>query len=170
MPEQGASAVSDIRRDLAKTYSEALRESIGDSLVSVVLFGSVARGEATEHSDIDLLVVAEGLPVSRLVRQEVLRDADARVDADLRRLMRAGDLVEIRPILKTPEEAQQTTALYLDMVEDALLLFDRDGFFAGVLAGLRQSLERLGARRIRRGALRYWDLKPDYRPGDVFHI
>jgi predicted nucleotidyltransferase len=29
---------------------------------SVILFGSVARGQAKEHSDIDLIVVASGLP------------------------------------------------------------------------------------------------------------
>lgn len=34
----------------------------GDDLVSVVLFGSHARGDAHPHSDIDLLVVVEGLP------------------------------------------------------------------------------------------------------------
>jgi hypothetical protein len=36
----------------------------GDQLVSVVLFGSVARGQAREPSNIDLLLVARGLPRS----------------------------------------------------------------------------------------------------------
>jgi predicted nucleotidyltransferase len=29
---------------------------------SVILFGSAARGQAKEHSDIDLIIVASGLP------------------------------------------------------------------------------------------------------------
>jgi predicted nucleotidyltransferase len=32
------------------------------NIKSVILFGSVARGQAKEHSDIDLIVVASGLP------------------------------------------------------------------------------------------------------------
>jgi len=38
------------------------------------------------------------------------------------------------------------------------------------LERLRARLAVLGARRIRRGNAWYWDLKPDYRPGDVFSL
>jgi hypothetical protein len=31
-------------------------------------------------------------------------------------------------------------------------------------------LEQLGARRIWRGNAWFWDLKPDYRPGEVFEL
>ncbi len=60
--------------------------------------------------------------------------------------------------------------LYLDLVEDAVLLFDRDGFFAGALEHLRRSLRRTGVRRLRLGKIRYWDLKPDLVPGEIFEI
>jgi len=76
----------------------------------------------------------------------------------------------ISPIYKTPEEASRLVPLYLDMVEDARLLHDRDGFFAGVLADLRRRLERLGSRRVSFKGGWYWDLKPDARPGEVFEI
>jgi predicted nucleotidyltransferase len=49
---------SQVLKRLAVEYCDVLRQLCGDSLVSVVLFGSVARGEATTLSDIDLLVVA----------------------------------------------------------------------------------------------------------------
>jgi predicted nucleotidyltransferase len=44
--------LQDLRRRLESTY--------GDRLSDVVLFGSYARGEATEDSDIDVLVVLRG--------------------------------------------------------------------------------------------------------------
>ena len=44
--------------------SEAWRSLLGARLVSLVLFGSVARGTASQSSDIDLLVVADELPRS----------------------------------------------------------------------------------------------------------
>jgi predicted nucleotidyltransferase len=147
-----------------------MEETLGHRLRSVVLFGSVARGEADSTSDIDMLIVAEGLPPSRLARQDVLAHADTRIEPDLERLRREGIWTDVLPIVKTPEEAARVTPLYLDMVEDAVLLVDRDGFFAGVLARLRKSLRRLGARRVWQEGFWYWDLKPDYQPGEVFEI
>lgn len=44
------------------TIIEEMRRQFGPKLVSVVLFGSQARGTADEHSDIDLLVIAEEVP------------------------------------------------------------------------------------------------------------
>jgi len=41
--------------ELAKLYTEALKRHFGGRLVSVVLYGSAARGDYTATSDIDLL-------------------------------------------------------------------------------------------------------------------
>ncbi len=163
-------ALSARLRQVAEVYARALLHSLGRSLVSVVLFGSVARGEATSHSDVDLLVVVEELPRPRLARHAVLSAADEAVEPLLDALRREGVLTDVHPVLKTPEEAQRMRLLYLDMVEDAVLLYDRDGFFHQVLARVRESLKRLGARRVRLGRTWYWDLKPDYRPGEVFEL
>lgn len=42
-------------------YSERLRARFGQRLVEVRLFGSFARGEANEDSDVDVLVLVQGL-------------------------------------------------------------------------------------------------------------
>jgi hypothetical protein len=48
------------------------------------------------------------------------------------------------------------------------ILRDRDGFFAAVLERLRRRLAELGSRRhVDRDGYEYWDLKPDWKPGDV---
>jgi hypothetical protein len=51
-----------------------------------------------------------------------------------------------------------------------VLLHDRQGFFAAILDRVRSSLRRLGSRRIWSGRSWYWDLNPDFRPGDSFEI
>jgi len=74
-------------------------------------------------------------------------------------------------VTKTPDEAALRSPLYLDMVEDAVLLYDRDHFFAGVLDGMRRRMLQLGSRRVRLpDGTWYWDLKPDFRFGDVVEI
>lgn len=139
-------------------------------MVSVVLYGSVARGEAGRDSDVDLLVVVEGLPRSRFKRQDLFMEVEEEVEPLLARLADEGYRVDFSPILKTPEEAERVTPLYLDMVEDAVLLYDRGGFFEGVLRRLRRRLEELGAERVRLGRLWYWRLKRDYEFGEVIEI
>lgn len=156
--------------ELVDQYTEALKAQLGDSLLAVVLFGSLARGEMTPGSDIDLLIVAEGLPSRRLARYDLLRSADEAVDSRLRALWREGIYTDFSPILKTPEEAQRITPLYLDLVEDAIILYEREGFFSAILERVRCSLARLGARRRQLGKVRYWELKPDYKHGEVFEI
>ena len=74
-----------------------------------------------------------------------------------------------RPDLDTTA-LNELMPLYFDLVEDALILYEREGFFSAVLERLRASFQRLGARRIQRGRIRYWELKPDYIYGEVFEI
>jgi hypothetical protein len=56
------------------------------------------------------------------------------------------------------------------MTEDADLVFDRDGDFAARLDRLRRRLRERGSRRVWQGASWYWDLQPDFRPGEVFEL
>ncbi len=156
--------------ELAQAYTEALRESLGEKLVAVVLFGSVARGEATPASDIDLLVVVEGMPAARFQRYAWLEAVDRAVEPQVQALWEQGIPVEISVILKTPEEAARITPLYLDLTEDARILYEREPFLSSILERLRQRLRALGAQRKRQGSIRYWDLKPDFHPGEVIEL
>ncbi len=139
-------------------------------LVSVVIFGSAARQTQRFDSDIDLLVIAEGLPKGRMKRMREFERAEEGIEPFLASLKKEGIETYISPIIKTPEEVEKGSPLFLDMVEDARILYDRDGFFSDRLKRLRKRLKELGAKRIWMGSAWYWDLKPDYKPGDIFEI
>ena len=157
-------------RHLAEQYAVAARQVLGDRLTSIVLFGSVARGQAASGSDIDLLVVCRDLPTGAFRRQQVLEPVRERLLADLDRLWAQGIYADFSEVIKSEAEAQHTHPVYLDMTEDAQILFDRDGFFADVLQQLRQRLRALNATRRQLGHLWYWDLKPDLTPGEVITL
>lgn len=55
------SSISGGYRELIKEYSMLIKEHFGKRLKAICLFGSVARGEENSESDIDILVVADGL-------------------------------------------------------------------------------------------------------------
>lgn len=46
-------------REAFDAFAERAKEELGNSLRKLVLYGSVARGEETEESDVDLFAVVE---------------------------------------------------------------------------------------------------------------
>lgn len=142
----------------------------GERLVSVAVFGSVGRGTPRADSDLDFLVVAEPLPRGRVRRAEEFDRANALLKPALLRARAGGVSTRMAPVFKTRQEVARGSALFIDMTEDARILCDRGAFFQNYLDGFRARLTRLGSRRIWRGDAWYWDLKPDYRPGEIFEI
>ena len=166
----GVNKLREPYASLLRKLLRALLRRFGDDLISVVLFGSVARGEAKRDSDVDLLIVVRGLPRSRLKRQDIFMEVEEELEPELENLRKRGYEIDFSPILKTDEEAERISPLYLDMVEDAVILFDRGGFFRRIMDRLRERLRELGAERVRLGSRRYWRLKRDYRFGEVIEI
>jgi len=142
----------------------------GERLVACAVFGSVGRGTPRYDSDIGLLIVARRLPRGRLRRVEEFLSVEARLEPALKADEPGRSSIALSPVFKTPEEVEAGSPLFLDMVEDARILYDPEGFLAGYLAKLRARLRELGARRIRRGNAWYWELKPDLKPGEVFTL
>jgi hypothetical protein len=153
-------------RTALQATAEAWQASLGERLISLALFGSVARGEPGPGSDIDVLLVASDLPRSLRDRRRPLIEDWQRVRAE-----RCLPVLEWNLVAKTPEEAAYHSPLFLDIVEDGILLVDRNGFFGRVLGEMRERMRALGSRRVflKDGGW-YWDLKPDFRFGEVVEI
>jgi predicted nucleotidyltransferase len=139
-------------------------------LVTLAVFGSVARGTQRPDSDVDLLLVCDPLPAGRMRRIAEFSKVEAQLEPVLASLKKVGITTALSVIVKTPAEIQRGGLFYLDFIEDARLLYDKGNFFRGFLNQLKDRLSRLGARRVWRGNAWYWDLKPDFKPGDVFEV
>lgn len=157
--------------EIARQYTQALKVYFGDRLMAVVLYGSVARGEQTLESDIDLLIVVDGLPRSLRARNRLLVEFEEEfLPALLAPWHRQGMYIDVSTKIRTPQEAQQLTPFYLDLTEEAIILHEQQQFFQDILDRLRERLAALGAQRQQQGTIRYWKLKPDYRWGEVIEL
>jgi len=76
---------------LLQDIKEALRSVHGERLRGVVLYGSEARGAATEDSDIDVLVLLRG-PI------ELGRDIRANIDALYPLVLEVGRPIHAQPV------------------------------------------------------------------------
>ncbi|MHB9038336.1 MAG: nucleotidyltransferase domain-containing protein [Armatimonadota bacterium] len=75
--------MSDKLRAILSEVKVRLQELYGDRLVDLILYGSQARGDAVEGSDIDVLVVLKGevLPCDELDRvSDIIYDLSYRND------------------------------------------------------------------------------------------
>lgn len=148
-----------------------LEETLQNNLISVLLFGSAARGEAGEDSDIDILLVAEKFGSEG--RFEVFNT----IEKDLKTSDEYQELKEnklgtlISPVPLTPSEVEKNPSILLDMVTDGIMLYDVDDFIINKMESLRKKLKKMGSRKIFLDDKRYfWDLKPDYKLGEVVVI
>lgn len=155
---------------MAGPLDGAVRATYGDRLISIVVFGSVARGAPRAESDVDLLNVGDPLPRGRMARVAEFDPVLAVVDPHIARLRTEGIHTDVSPVFKTPDEVRAGSPLFPDMTLHADDRFDRGGFFAGHLAGLRARTEALGSRRIEKHGGTCWLLKPDLRPSEVFEL
>lgn len=160
-------ATQVISVDITKTLNRLTslcKEYYGERLISLAVFGSVGRGTPRPDSDIDLLLIVKDLPVGRIARVKEFAAIETTLGLTIK------GRIELSPVFKTPEEISNGSPLFLDMVEDVRMLFDRGDFFKSVLKNLKERLQKLGARRIWQGTAWYWDLKPDYKQGEIFEI
>lgn len=157
---------------LLEGYISLLKELLGDRLRSVCLFGSVARGQDRSGSDIDILVVADGLPEDVGLRHRETNDARMRIRGTeaYRRLKTIGSAYLISEVYLTPEEVERHPPILLDISEDGILLYDKDGFLSMVLAEFRRRLKELGAKKVSGSKGTYWVLKSDVKLGEEVRV
>lgn len=137
----------------------AARQVCADRLLGAVVYGSVGRDRPHEGSDIDLMLVVDGLPPGRAPRAalgEALEDAVLRV---------AADVPALSLVLRTPAEVESGFPLLLDMIAEGRIVWDPQGVVGGLFARWRARLEQHGARRIATGEAWHWDLAGAAPPG-----
>ena len=160
-------------KELIHTFRDLITDKLGDSIISLVLYGSVARSEAKKESDIDLLIILKKASDIYYKRIKLLME----IEQEMRRSYiyeisrKKGLMPYLSYIILSQKEAEKNLYLFLDMIEDSIILLDKDDFFKRRLEELRHRLNLLGAKKffLKDGSW-YWDLKPNLIAGEVFEL
>lgn len=158
---------------LVLLWCRKLLSYYGKRMRSIVLYGSVARGAASSSSDIDFMLVVDGLERSygKRINEIVWLELDPTLMGERTYLRQHGYGGQLSNVVYTPEESEAFRLLYLDIIHDGHILFDYQGHFAKIAARLRARLDETGAKRvILEGGGWYWDLKPDIQFGERLEL
>ena len=83
--------------------------------------------------------------------------------------LREGLMPSLSCLIMSKREADENHYVFLDMVQDSLILFDDRDYFKGRLSALRERLSSLGSKKVvLPDGSWYWDLKPDLKLGEEF--
>lgn len=121
---------------------------------AVLLFGSRARGESGERSDVDLLVLHEGCEIE----DPVLRRR--RIYGLLRSIV-GGEFEDITVFDMEFErflKPKEITSLLLNVYMDSVVVCDETGSVDDFLRRIKKKILESGLKRVRDGRAYYWVL------------
>jgi predicted nucleotidyltransferase len=159
-----------IYKSFLEQLLDRLRNRLGENnLLAFALFGSVARGEARPDSDIDLLIVHKEVdfdPTKEFVKVRF----ELQEEAEYKRLKQAGLNPYPSVIFMTERELWERPLILLDILDHGLILYDT-GVLQKRFDALKKRLEELGSQKIvLEDGTWYWDLKPNWKPGEVIEL
>ncbi len=155
-------------KQILNNFKQLLLGKYKDRLISLVLYGSVARGTAGAESDIDLLIILKDASAVYYERLEPI------IDIELK--LRESALEAAAPpifscIILSKEEAMENRNIFLDMIDVSIILYDKNNFFKNRLKELKNRLLQLGSKKVvLEDKTWYWNLKPDIAPGEVIEL
>ena len=107
-----------------QTFCNRLKSSFGnEKILSMTLFGSVARGQARLHSEIDLLVVHKKVDFNPVHRSVDIALA-LREENEYKRLIEQGLDPQPSCIFMTEGELWDRPHILLDILVEGILLYD----------------------------------------------
>jgi uncharacterized protein len=148
---ENSSTLADIEPILIEVLYR-LQKRFGEQLVSVILYGSYARGNARTFSDIDLFVVLNEVP----------RDWNSifALEHEVSRIGRGlGKKVQGQVLSRDDVTCsiESSTLIMLEVFDAHRILIDRDGFFAEQMQNFTAQIHQRGIRKL--GQI--WRVPPD---------
>ncbi len=147
-------------RSLIVKFVNNLLKEFKDKIISIAVFGSVARGDFKPTSDIDLIIIMKKpLPKSRMKRHKLISNILDKIEDDRVKLARKGIYTAISPIILDDEEAKYFRPLYLDLTQDAIIIYDKQNLLHKILQKLKQLIQEYEGERRWLGKQWYWIFK-----------
>ena len=112
--------------DIASTFTREVKKELGDFVLSIVVFGSSARRETSERSDIDVLIISDD--ATYILTEELIEGYRIIIDNLIRRV---STKLHITSMTFTSfwEHAKVGDPVVVNILRDGVALEDKGFFF-----------------------------------------
>ena len=142
--------VSYIFRDYLYNFVRLLKENYKEDLLSVILFGSVARGKWNNESDIDLFIIFTNKSSIRTDINNQLTKFISDYERKSKLKNSKGDRLfsTIQDISLSLKDLHTFRTIFYDIAMDGIILFDRNQTGFHFLKKIKNRIEEKGLRRV----------------------
>lgn len=131
--------------------TKQLRKKFKDKLIGVMLFGSYIKGESTESSDIDILIVIDkNIPI--------VRSLYSWWDTTIKW---SGEKVVSPHFVKYPKDPKDVSGIWLEVAGTNIILFEKGSKITKIVAALKNLISSGGVRRYISNGHPYWVWRKD---------
>ena len=142
--------ISYIFRDYLYNFVKLMKENYKEDLLSIILFGSVARGKWNNESDIDLFIIFTNKSSLRTTINNRLTKIISGYERKSKLRNSKGDRLfsTIQDISLVIKDLHTFRTLFYDIAMDGIILFDRNQTGFQFLKKIKKRIEEKGLRRI----------------------
>lgn len=108
------------------------------NVLGIMLFGSVARGLYRKDSDTDILVAVRGKAINFI---DEIEDSIDEVEGLRVSLVQTGFYLRIRPLILSGEDLKLFRPIYLSIVDEGVILFERRNTLTNFRIDIRRSID-----------------------------
>ena len=136
-----------------------IKEAYKERLVSLAVYGSYAGGRARLNSDLDIFIILNERDSLHKEFDLFYEKVESALEKELMELYdKFGIDMEISPFIVDAKEAEYFNPLYLDMLEDVVILYDREGFLEGILERVNMLKDKYKFRKEYVANTHLWDM------------
>ncbi|KKK69825.1 hypothetical protein LCGC14_2930150 [marine sediment metagenome] len=142
--------VSYIFKDYLYNFVRLLKENYKEDLISIILFGSVARGKWNNESDIDLFIIFSNKSSIRTAINNQLK----KIISDYERKTKLKNSKDnrlfstIQDISLLLKDLNTFRTIFYDIAMDGIILFDRNQTGFHFLKKIKKRIEEKGLKRV----------------------
>jgi predicted nucleotidyltransferase len=141
----------DTYKKFLDTFKKEVDLRLENKVLSMIVFGSVARGEAKGSSDIDIFIFFDDSKIKRVEINKALISIiiELRKTDKYKRLTDKKIYPEIYPFLISKSKAKDYLWVFFDATEEGIIIKDTNDFAKKLIKEVKNKIRNLGGRKVK---------------------
>ncbi len=159
-------------RDYVFKFIPLLREKFKENLISIVLFGSVARRNYSQNSDIDLFIILSNEYSENIIVSETITDLI--IEFQEKNSLKSLDGKDISPSIQVLslliKDLNTFRTIYYDLAVDGLILYDPKNTGSEFINCIKKRIEEKELKRVYINQNDFYWKRKDIKFGEIIEL